>query len=183
MIWRYALGGHQVDMCGHHRGFRFPYRSSVRIRPIACGEKPPSNFVKPTFQLLRVCRQIYVEASHMVYTMNTFGFNNGDVMERWFKSIPLGHKRAVASINVPSSYMRTYAKGIRKPLHQKFLNIKRIGIDIHYVKRVRERNETLEQAKARVQTMVQGWECENVKIEFHDSRERSRLGRYGLQDV
>ncbi|KAF2797889.1 hypothetical protein K505DRAFT_234490 [Melanomma pulvis-pyrius CBS 109.77] len=181
-IWRYAVGGHQVDMCGHHRGFKYQY-NRVKIRPLGCEETTPSNFVRPTFQLLQVCRQIYIEASHIVYTMNTFGFNNGDVMDRWIKSIPLGHKRAVASIDVPSMYMSTYTMGTRKPLHRKFPNIKRIGIDIHYAKQVRERNETLDQAKARVQTMVRGWECENVKIEWHDSQARSRLGKYQLRDV
>jgi len=163
MIWAYALGGHQIDIHGHRRGYKFPYKAIVHIAPL----ESETNFVTPNFRLPQVCRQIYAESAHMVYTLNTFGFNNGDTMERWIKVLPLGWKRVVTSIDVPLSYMRPYRAGRRQPFQRKFPNVKRLGIDVLHLDYIRENGESYEHAKSRVQKLIHDWDSKEIKVDWH----------------
>lgn len=166
MIWGYVVGGHQVDIHGHHRGYRFPYRAVVHIEPL----ESETNSVTPNFQLPQVCRQIYAESAHMVYTLNTFGFSNGDTLDRWVKALPLGWKRVVTSINVPLSYMESYRAGRRQPFQRKFPKIKRLGIDVMYpniIRQARLEMESYEQAKARVRKMISDLDSKEIRVDWH----------------
>lgn len=41
-----------------------------------------NRYAKPYLQLLRTCRQIYFEAGHVLWTTNTFSFNNPKVLRK-----------------------------------------------------------------------------------------------------
>jgi len=57
MIWEYVLGEHTIRM-GESWHFTFPAQGTAQIH----------------FDLLRVCRQVYVEASNLPRTLNTLSF-------------------------------------------------------------------------------------------------------------
>ncbi|KAH8731111.1 hypothetical protein GQ44DRAFT_755879 [Phaeosphaeriaceae sp. PMI808] len=80
MIWEYVLESGEI----------------IKLFPIACVRH--SKIPKPThrFQLLRVCRQIYVEAALLPYTLNTFSF------------VDVG------------DYARSFNNGLRQIKHVKF---------------------------------------------------------------
>ena len=89
----------------------------------------PPGFVRPTFQLPKVCRQIYLEASPYVYTLNTFAFHTVAALDRWIKNRCVGQRRLIASLDVPRTYMRLYRTGFRRTFKSKFPNISRVGVD------------------------------------------------------
>jgi hypothetical protein len=103
----------------------------------------------------------------MVYTLNIFGFNNSDTMDRWVKALPLGWKRAVTSIDVPLSYMRTYQAGRRQTFHRKFPRIKRLGIDGLYPYYMRKHAESYAQSKDRVRKLIHDRDSKNITIDWH----------------
>jgi hypothetical protein len=166
LIWEYAVGGHQVDIHGRHRRCKFLDKVYVHSAPL----ESETNFVTPNFRLPQVCRQIYAESAHMVYTLNTFGFNNGHTMDRWIKKLPLGWKRVITSIDVPFSYMRLYRNGRRQSFQRKFPNIQRLGIDLMYPNYIREQGESYEHAKARVLELIHDWDSKETRVDWHAGR-------------
>lgn len=125
------------------------------------------NYIRPTFLLHKICRQMYVETSPLIYTLNTFTFNNVDTMDRWIKDRAPGQLRLVTSVDVPMEYMRLYHLGFRKKFCAKFPGIKRIGVDILVPYFSRYMSETLEESKARILRKIKEWEGEHVEVEWH----------------
>ncbi|KAF9699642.1 hypothetical protein EKO04_002656 [Ascochyta lentis] len=126
-IWRYALGEHEISIAelSHEK----TTNEIHDIRTLYPATKIPPGFVPPNFQLPRVCRQLYVESSPYVYTLNTFTFHSMSAFDRWIKNRCLGQRRLIASVDVPRTYTRLYRSGLRKSFRQKFPNIQRVGID------------------------------------------------------
>jgi hypothetical protein len=121
------LGGHQVDI--QDLSPEEPIESIYDIRTLYPDNMCSPSFVRLTFQLSKVCRQIYVEASPYVYTLNTFAFHSMATLDRWIKNRCIGQRRLISSLDVPRTYIRLYRSGFRKPFRSKFPNISRIGID------------------------------------------------------
>jgi hypothetical protein len=112
-IWQYAIGYHQIDI-GHRRLEQL------------CADEPARNVrpSNPATHFPRTCRQMYVETSPYIYTLNTFGFESVAVFDRWTKNRALGQRRLVASIDMPYDYMHLYRGGFGRTFRQKFENIK-----------------------------------------------------------
>jgi hypothetical protein len=123
-IWQYAIGYHQIDI-GHRRLEQLCADEPARnVRPSNPATHFPRTFVRPSFALPRTCRQMYVETSPYIYTLNTFGFESVAVFDRWTKNRALGQRRLVASIDMPYDYMHLYRGGFGRTFRQKFENIK-----------------------------------------------------------
>ena len=162
------MGYHQIDI-GHRNHKRsWPIGPTLDVRPLHAATHFPRSFVRPTFALPQVCRQVYVEAAPFVYTLNTFGFDGFVAFDRWVKNRPLGQKRLVNSVNMPYDYMHLYRHGFRKSFCQKFPNIVRIGVDEHVPLFSRtSRYDTLDMAKKRTIEFIQEQEGAEVKVEWH----------------
>lgn len=122
----------------------------------------PIGFVRPTFQLPRVCRQVYLEASAYVYTENTFAFHDLASFDRWIKNRCIGQRRFVASLDIPRTYTRLYRSSLRKGFRLKFPNIKRIGIDNWTL--FCDYDQTRRQPKAKGRSPVEMWAEAKGKI-------------------
>ena len=127
----------------------------------------PSDFIEPNFQLPLVCRQIYIEAAAMIYTDNIFLFSNNDTMDRWIKSIPIGRQRDVTMLDIPCAYLSLYRNGARKPLHSKFPNLKRVGINEKFITFVQVRGETTEQTRERIEQLIHDQGGEHLEVEWY----------------
>lgn len=139
----------------------------------------PPGFVRPTFQLPRVCRQIYVESAAYVYTMNTFAFHSIATADRWIKNRCVGQRRLITSLDVPRTYARLYRSGFRKNFTTKFSNICRIGIDnwtlfcdYDEIRRLPENKckgafDMWVEAKAKIIAEIQDKEGCDVCVEWH----------------
>jgi len=127
-IWEYAVGYHCIrifDKTYSSRGF-----SAVELTRRSFPLETGGSFVWPNFALPKVCRQLYVEAAAMVYTLNNFSFFNKLAMDRFIKHRALGQRRLITSITVPSDYFRLYAAGHRKKLRRTFPDVKRIIVEV-----------------------------------------------------
>ncbi|KAJ4335492.1 hypothetical protein N0V95_008889 [Ascochyta clinopodiicola] len=126
-IWRYALGEHEISIQDLSReevvSDEYDIRTLYSDAPVAQG------FIRPAFQLPRVCRQLYFESSPYVYLLNTFTFYSVAAFDQWIKNRCLGQRRLVTSLDVPRIYTRLYRSGFRRSFRKKFPNIQRIGID------------------------------------------------------
>ncbi|KAF1925336.1 uncharacterized protein M421DRAFT_13816, partial [Didymella exigua CBS 183.55] len=176
-IWKLALGDHRVDIQDliNEKPIDTFHNERARYSHTLC----PPGFIRPTFQLPRVCRQIYVEASPYVYMLNTFTFHNMATFDRWIKNRCIGQRRLVTSLDVPCTYARLYRSGFRKPFVSKFPNITRIGIDnwtlfcdYNEIRRLPENNgkgalELWVDAKAKIIAEVKDKEGQHLRIEWH----------------
>ncbi|CAA9964472.1 hypothetical protein PTMSG1_07831 [Pyrenophora teres f. maculata] len=171
-IWEYAVGYHQIEVYDAY--FARTRLSNVQLshvsRPLRA---TTSGFVKPKYALPTVCRQIYVEAAAMVYTLNNFRFDDRNVMDCFIKHRALGQRRLITSVDVSIAYFRLYTTGARKLLRQTFPNIKRIGVPIvvaHNAQHISPNNsqkELLEDAKKRVVNFVKQKEGSDLKVEWY----------------
>lgn len=169
-IWKYTLGYHQIDI-GHYSLKRsWPIGHTLDVRPLRPAGHFPSTLVHPHFTLPKVCRQVYVESSAFIYTLNTFRFNNCTALDQWVKSLAPGQRRLVASVDVPCDYMHKYRHGLRKSFCAKFENIERIGVDEHvavYGKRPGD-DKGLGPAKKREVEFILAKEGKSFRIEWHE---------------
>lgn len=162
------MGYHHIDIIHRSYGKYQSISSACEIRPLYIDSMSRQSFIRPTFQLQKVCRQLYVETASIVYTLNTFGFNNYQTFDRWTKQLSVGQKRLVASVDMPSEYMRLYRNGTRKLFREKFPNIKRIGVDLscaYYAQHMN--NETLSRAKQSVVDSIKEKEGAHVVVAWH----------------
>ncbi|KAH8733045.1 hypothetical protein GQ44DRAFT_766109 [Phaeosphaeriaceae sp. PMI808] len=167
-IWKYALGYHKIDIGGHNLKRRWLVGRVRDIRPFCAATYFPRNFVRPNFALPRVCRQIYVESSAFIYTLNTFGFDSYTSLDGWVRDRPLGQKRLVDSVNIPYDYMHFYYGGFRKTFREKFPNITRVGVDEHVPRFSRKSStDTIKMAKQRVVDFLRAKEKADLEVEWH----------------
>ncbi|KAI4708984.1 hypothetical protein J4E89_006386 [Alternaria sp. Ai002NY15] len=127
-IWAYAVGYHQVDIHDYSCVRRWDIRLTHVTHPLTKGPNTSSSFVQPTFAVPKVCRQMYVESSAMVYSLNNFGFDNLDTCDRWILGRPLGQRRLIVSVDMPFGYYSLYKDGFRKLLRQTFPGIVRVNL-------------------------------------------------------
>lgn len=177
MIWKLALGDHQIDI--QDVRIEEPIQSIYDMRTVYPVTLCTPGFVRPTFQLPRVCRQIYTEAAPYVYTLNTFAFHTINTLDRWIKNRCVGQRRLIASVDIPRTYSRLYRSGFRKTFRSKLPNISRIGIDswtlfcgYDEMRRLPESKgrgalEMWVDAKARIIAEIKDKEGEDVCIEWH----------------
>ncbi|KAG9188466.1 hypothetical protein G6011_02389 [Alternaria panax] len=184
-IWQYAVGYHQVDIHDYYSSLRrWDIRLTHVTHPMRRGQNTSSSFVPPTFAVLKVCRQMYVETSPMIYRLNNFGFDNLDTFDRWIKGRALGQRRLVLSVDIPFAYYSLYRDGIRKRFRQTFPAI--IRVRLH--SKMAEMNqrvlpdtwfhavptkEPLEDAKRRFVTEVQKKEGEDIDVDWHNGNTNS----------
>ncbi|KAF1839896.1 uncharacterized protein K460DRAFT_437847 [Cucurbitaria berberidis CBS 394.84] len=174
-IWNYAVGYHQINISHSSYGRSSPIVSSCEVRPLYTNANLRT-FIRPTFQLYKVCRQMYVETSAMIYMLNTFGFKGSGTFDRWIKKRAIGQRRLINSVDIPYEYMRLYRGGFRKLFREKLPNIKRIGVDMlvpYFSQHLGE--DSLEMAKQRVIDFIKEKEGECVKVGWHTSMVGSPL--------
>ncbi|KAH6878825.1 hypothetical protein BKA58DRAFT_453056 [Alternaria rosae] len=129
-IWEYAVGHHQIDIHDYSHVRRWDIKLTHVTSPLNKGINTSSSFVPPTFAVPKVCRQMYVETSSMVYTHNNFGFDNLDTFDRWILNRALGQRRLVTSVDIPFGYYSLYRDGFRKLLRRTFPGITRVRLHI-----------------------------------------------------
>ncbi|KZM25614.1 uncharacterized protein EKO05_0001866 [Ascochyta rabiei] len=176
-IWRYALGEHEISIQNLSR--EEVVSDGYEIRTLHSEALVSPGFVRHTFQLPKVCRQVYVESSHHVYLLNTFTFLSMGAFDRWIKNRCFGQRRLIASLDIPRVYTRLYRSGFRRSFRQKFPNIRRIGIDnwtlfCEYgeIKRVPENRqksafERWNDARAKIIAEVKEKEGHHVTVAWH----------------
>ena len=111
MVYRHALGGRLLHIrhrpaqkrMGHYDAYEDIYRSySAEKKP---WKKNPQN---GKTALLKTCRQIYVEAAHVLYTTNAFtglfGDHNDSHYVYFFQTIRPERLASIASIEVSCMY-------------------------------------------------------------------------------
>ncbi|KAJ4296249.1 beta transducin [Kalmusia sp. IMI 367209] len=158
-IWEYALGGFQIDVRktgGRKKAVKLVYTT----RPVGTCYPLSKDYIKPTFHLHEVCRQMYFETSPLIYTLNTFGFSSVEAMDHWIKNRPTGQLRLVDSIDVPMDYLRLYNHGFRMTFRKEFPCIKRIGVDILL-------DETLDDSKERILKKMHECEGDDLIVECY----------------
>jgi hypothetical protein len=179
MIWEYAVGHHQIDIHNYSRVQRWDIKLTHISRPLNKGPNASSNFVAPTFAVHKVCRQMYVETSAMIYTLNNFGFDNFDTFDRWILNRALGQMRLVVSLNIPFGYYSLYRDGFRKLLRQTFPSITRVSLHIKMAE-MNQRvipgtwfhtvpsKEALEDVKKRFVDEVKKKEGEDLNVDWYN---------------
>jgi hypothetical protein len=178
-IWEYAVGHHQIDIHNYSRIQRWDIKLTHISRPLNKGPNASSSFVAPTFAVHKVCRQMYAEASAMIYTLNNFGFDNFDTFDRWILNRAPGQMRLVVSLNIPFGYYSLYRDGFRKLLRQTFPGITRVGLHITMAE-MNQRvipgtwfhtvpiKESLENVKKRFVDEVKKKEGENLNVDWYN---------------
>lgn len=176
-IWKHALGGHQIEIPDVSQ--EGPVEGIYDMRTLYPDTLCPPGSARPTFQLPRVCRQMYVEASPYVYSMNTFAFHSMAALDQWIKNRCVGQRRLIASLNIPRTYARLYRCGLRRDFRLKFSNISRIGIDnwtlfcdYDEIRRLPENKGKLAldmwvEAKAKIVAEIHMREGKNVRVDWH----------------
>ncbi|KAF2118250.1 hypothetical protein BDV96DRAFT_569538 [Lophiotrema nucula] len=99
-------------------------------------DNPPVRrpYIEPTFQISRVCRQVYYETALLPYQLNTFSFHGNysvddcKCFDEWTKSRNPAQKKAVASLQPPRSYFGLYEANRRANFCDKFPGLKRLDI-------------------------------------------------------
>ncbi|KAA8616604.1 hypothetical protein PtrSN002B_006901 [Pyrenophora tritici-repentis] len=170
-IWEYAVGYHQIELC--NTDYATHNWISTELTHVSSPlEVTTSGFVKPKYAVPAVCRQMYVEAAAMVYTLNTFSFDDQDAMDTFIRDRALGQRRLITSVDVTVAYFRLYITGARKLFCQTFPRIKRIGVHImaaHNAQHIysSSQKEPLEDAKQRVVDFVKEKEGTGVEVEWY----------------
>ncbi|KNG47733.1 hypothetical protein TW65_05538 [Stemphylium lycopersici] len=185
-IWQFALGYQQIDIFDKSGGQIWHVKPSHDARPIAGSTTNSQSSVKPTFALPRVCRQIYVEAAAIIYTLNTFSFSSQQTLDGFIRHRALGQRRLIISIDVPFNYFRLYHMEFRDRFRIAFPNIKRIGIHIlaaQITQRVLEwtwtwktpQREPIGDAKKKIEDFVKDKEGNDLVIGWHGRFDNGRL--------
>ncbi|KAF1935112.1 hypothetical protein EJ02DRAFT_389673 [Clathrospora elynae] len=177
-IWEFALGYHQVNICGQSQGNRWNIELGHDTQPLHVTSTVPRAFVRPTFAIPRVCRQMYTELSAMVYTLNNFGFDNHDTFDRWIKGRAFGQKQLITSIDIPFAYYNLYEGGFRKLFRQTFPNIKRVRLHLQMALlrqrviegswlEIKPKREPLGETKLRFARYMQEKEGVEIEVDWH----------------
>jgi len=107
-IYKFVLGGHLLHVYrdtqpGRHEPTVFRCSEHRDI----CGLEVHTNFYlcrrwagKLDVAVLRVCRQIYQEASVIPLTTNTFKFNDSEALMHFFTSMPMGQINLIRSLQL-----------------------------------------------------------------------------------
>lgn len=144
-IFALALGGHEITITAGHKSFDkktrlYTYVLTQTALPLS---GVISGFVKPTFQLPRVSRQVYAETAILPYSLNTFKFT-GHVNKRVGKHRGLGycamdcwldHRipaqiKAIASLVVDDQYFYRYSEGRRPAFKNRFPALQTLIVDL-----------------------------------------------------
>jgi hypothetical protein len=120
-IWRFVLGGHTVEVS---TSGLYPHPRGIvhADRTLAYG------WVTPSFSLPRVSRQLYLEASALIYTSNTFAFETASAFDGWSMRRVPGQRRMVVSVAVPDTEMRQYVAERRRLYTRTFPMLQRIVV-------------------------------------------------------
>ncbi|KAF2464044.1 uncharacterized protein BDR25DRAFT_99113 [Lindgomyces ingoldianus] len=100
-IFRFALSGPDIELIGGDAGhiyMKIPTKYTSIVQQYAFG-------------LLQTCRQIYAEAATLVYSENTFVFQEANLVQRWLRRRLPAQKMVVESIKVPRRYYERIAYG------------------------------------------------------------------------
>ncbi|KAF2468273.1 uncharacterized protein BDR25DRAFT_316388 [Lindgomyces ingoldianus] len=149
-IFGYVLGGHDIKIQVEKNKYILETRQWSHdiwhvARPLDspqnCDPSPYS--VKPNFQLLRVCRQIYNEAAVLPYKLNNFSFagsarkylgkygNNWyNPTDYWVERRTIAQLQAVTTLEPSVRYMDEYTSKRRPAFRRRFPKIKHLIINI-----------------------------------------------------
>jgi hypothetical protein len=120
-IWRFVLGGHTVEV---FTSGLYPHPRGI----VHADHTLAYGWITPNFSLPRVSRQLYLEASAVIYKSNTFAFETASAFDGWSKRRVPGQRRMVVSVAVPDTEMREYAGRRRKRYTRTFPMLQRIAV-------------------------------------------------------
>jgi hypothetical protein len=178
-IFAFALGGHDITIystiysttsCLMDHTFGKDFLSYTAVS----SDKEAQGFVKPAFQLPRVCRQIYSETATLAYVLNTFKFdretltknkgkysgNGYSTMDLWLDRLLPAQIKAIQSLQVSRWYWRRYVSGLRPAFRNRFPGLKWVvaetvegvrmvnGLEIPWKQYVEEKVRWMEQGAA-----------------------------------
>lgn len=129
-IWQFTLGYHRIMIYYQFANIYGIGRRAIQLAHSVYAGDPTTegSIVQPGFALPIVCRQTYVEAFAMVYSLNTFNFSHRSTLDHFIRNRALGQRRLVASIVVPCDYFRLYRSDRRKRFRQTFPNLKHVRV-------------------------------------------------------
>ena len=90
---------------------------------------------KPYLQVLRTCRQIYLEASRILWTTNTFSFSNPNVMKMFMNDRKTAQKQLLKKMHLDMTWhwnhqKRGWEKGLTLTLVRSLKGLKTFHLDI-----------------------------------------------------
>ncbi|USP77329.1 hypothetical protein yc1106_04603 [Curvularia clavata] len=178
LIWEHVLGHHDIMInSGTWSSSRSEWLWSVQ-----CTRSPLSKtghrcweMIEHTFELPLVCRQTYVEASPMIYTLNRFEFYQTRTFDHFIRNRVLGQRCLISCVTVPVGYFQHYLQHRRRPFCSKFPNIERIRVKYLaanleiVVRRLFERPVEFEDhgLKSWIEDYVKHRECRHLEIEWY----------------
>lgn len=136
MIWDYVLGHRRINISyGWDSSSRcYRWMSIVSVPVLYKIGHQGWVLTEPTFSLPRVCRQIYVETSAMIYTLNRFdfSFSGTSMFDSFIRNRVSGQRCLISCIAVPIGFFQFYLRNRRKPFRVTFPNIKRVVVKFNY---------------------------------------------------
>lgn len=97
-----AISGYAVVSKGESSKFYIASCKERHASYLMCGDGPI--FIREVdrldLQVLGVCRQLYEEANHLLWAINTFSFEDSKTFKRFFDSLNLAQKRNLIAIHI-----------------------------------------------------------------------------------
>ena len=87
-------------------------------------------------RVLRSCRQIYVEANNILWTTNTFSFDDATTLKRFMMTRTINHKRLIKSLRLQMAWMfcgeKEWNSAINMPLVRSLSGLRRLRLNIQH---------------------------------------------------
>lgn len=153
-IFSYVLGSYDIEIRTEH--VKFIHETRTWIHRVTHKARPPGaprgeNYVfpawwiKPTFCLPMVCRQIYHETALLVYQLNKFHFTGTarkvkgkygnawyNATDYWIEHRTRAQKDTLVTIEPHLRYVDEYTSNRRPAYSKTFQNLKHLIVPIHW---------------------------------------------------
>jgi hypothetical protein len=155
-IFADALGGYDILFHAIHADYNSSTDIYTRVRStIVPSNGEEKGFIKPTFQLPRVCRQLYAETALLPYTLNHFKFNEQwlykqggkysgtgyTAMDVWIESRIPAQLKAIRSLEVPPRYWSSYTSCRRPAFKKRFPGLKKVVFHCQWMNNIFRRRK------------------------------------------
>ena len=133
-----AVAGNAVVPEGESSDFYIPSCIERHANCKMCGSGPrflldeDLKDLTVDLNVLGVCRQLYEEANHLLWTTNTFSFEDSNSFAKFFASLNPAQKRKLASIHISADIGGTGYSYYRTGLSHQASNLQRARWDSNY---------------------------------------------------